>query len=462
MLKHSIVIGVIGLLLIAACAPSAAPAIPTRMPVSAPSASTPNPAAPVPDNLPTATSAPIATLPPTQTPLPTATVPPTAVPISAEELPTLTAELTKTVSALLPPTPTPDSSGVYGPAFEGVSGFPLNVPGSTQQLWAAHTYGLRDFFSDQKHFITIYAHTGARWQKVAQYDLDGADYVAPDGVTQVALEPTHIWLELNSGTGAHGGCYHLLGLTPDGRGLDQSASGCADNPGAGETRDVNGDGQLDVILNQTDSYVFCYACGLRNFHYQVLSWDGQQLAEQTLQPIPATAPQEVREQGNRAVALAQAGVWQGALVAANMGKLLTATDPIARWDGALIKLHADAFKEQADNQIYPLLANVLYGDYEAALTEMRPLAPADLFKRDTVLIKGTIAEGWEDALSQWITTTTTSALTVEPNSAVVYFLRGWAEYIANPTDPAALSDIEKAAALAPEDNLFSESAKFLK
>jgi len=457
MLKRSIVISMIGLMLIAACAPAAAPATqPTRAAVNAPTAITPHAATQIPTVRPTATSA------PSETPQPVSTATPTTEPMSTEELPTLTAELTTTVSALLPPTPTPDSSGVFGPAIEGVSGFPLNLPGSSQQLWAVHTYGLRDFFSDQKHFIMIYARTQSGWQKIAKYDLESADYLDPTGVTQIELEPTHIWLQVEGGVGAHGGCYTLLGLTPDGRALDQSASGCADNPGAGETRDVNGDGQLDVILNQTDSYVFCYACGLRNFRYQVLSWDGKELTEQTLQPIPDSAPQEVREQGNRAVALAQAGVWQGALVAANMGKLLTATDPIARWDGVLIKLHADAFKEQVDNQIYPLLGNVLYGDFAATLDLMRPLPTAELFKRDSTLIKGTMAEGWEDALSQWITTTTTSALTVEPNSAAAYFLRGWAEYIAKPTDPAALSDIEKAAELAPDEKLFSESAAFLK
>ena len=78
------------------------------------------------------------------------------------------------------------------------------------------------------------------------------------------------------------------------------------------------------------------------------------------------------------------------------------------------------------------------------------------------MIKGTQAENWESTLADWITQTTTSAIQVEPDLAAAYFLRGYGEWLADQKNPAALADIEKAAALDPNEKLFSESVKFLK
>ena len=62
-----------------------------------------------------------------------------------------------------------------------------------------------------------------------------------------------------------------------------------------------------------------------------------------------------------------------------------------------------------------------------------------------------------------ITQSTTSALTLKPDLAPAYFLRGWASYLADPVanlDQARI-DVEKASALAPSDALYRDAAALL-
>jgi hypothetical protein len=54
-------------------------------------------------------------------------------------------------------------------------------------------------------------------------------------------------------------------------------------------------------------------------------------------------------------------------------------------------------------------------------------------------------------------------LQTKPDLAAAYFLRGWAEYLADPVNllPQAKRDVAKAASLAPNDALYKQSAAFL-
>jgi len=147
-------------------------------------------------------------------------------------------------------------------------------------------------------------HEQGEWQALGRVVMTScAEYVGQGSLTQVQVEPGQVWLELQSGAGAHSGCYDLLRF--DGQELRLAASGFNSSPGAGWTGDLNGDGNLDVVLDQTEPYVFCYACSVRLRQYQVLTWDGQDLAEVRLNELPATAPQPLREANDRAVELAR-------------------------------------------------------------------------------------------------------------------------------------------------------------
>jgi hypothetical protein len=93
---------------------------------------------------------------------------------------------------------------------------------------------------------------------------------------------------------------------------------------------------------------------------------------------------------------------------------------------------------------------------------MRPYKPAQLFARPSILVQGTVAERWESALKEVIWDFTTRTLTVDPNQAGAYFLRGWALYLVNPTDRTAYTLVQRAATLAPTDTLFTASAAYLR
>lgn len=410
---------------------------------------------------PTATPTPLPTaLPPTKPPVIAAPTlsPPT---LSAEQIATYTAELSSTVAALLPPSPTPDATGYAGPTFEGVTLWPLTSTNATP-LWVAYSTGIRDFVSNINHFIALYTREATGWRQVLKFDLLNADYMNPDSVQQVAIDPTHIWLAVNSGAGAHSGCIDLYAIDAAFGPPLNAVAHCSDHPGGGEVRDLNGDGQLDVILDQTDSYVFCYACGVRYFIFSVLNWNGTQFVEQTLTPLPDSAPADFRQAVNRAVELANGGLWQAAQAQIEQSGAAQAADPIARWNAAIIDLNAQAWRDQVFNQPYPLLDNLFYGDYAATLNVMRPYPPDQLFSLTGPLIKGTVAETWESTLSFWIAKATDGALKAQPDLAAAYFLRGWAAYLVDKRSPAAVADIEKAATLDPNEKLFSESVEFLK
>ncbi|MBI5563724.1 MAG: hypothetical protein HY870_02440 [Chloroflexi bacterium] len=376
--------------------------------------------------------------------------------LSLDQIAKYTLELSATVAALLPPPPTPDASGYAPLTLEGVSVWPLTTTNGAE-LWVVYSYGMRDFIANHNHFIAIYSRTNDDWQLLLKFDLTNADYVDPGSVRQVLIEPTHIWLSVDSGVGAHGGCFDLFAVDPSGRSQIEAAANCSDHPGAGEVRDLNGDGQLDVILDHTNSYVFCYACGVRLPAFSVLRWDGTQLIEQPLTPLPASAPTNVRDYNNRAVELANAGLWKDAQATID---LVTTSDPIARWNAALTALYSQAWRDQISYQPYPLLDNLFYGDYAATLDVMHPYTPDQLFSLTGPLIAGTMAEGWESTLADWITQTTNSAIQVQPDLAAAYFLRGYGAWLADQTNPAALADVEKAAQLAPNEKLFSDSVEF--
>src|SRR6185436_10612586 len=93
---------------------------------------------------------------------------------------------------------------------------------------------------------------------------------------------------------------------------------------------------------------------------------------------------------------------------------------------------------------HPLIApcgiNGLVASRPAALDAMRPYQPAELFSADTPVVKGTSAEGWEPQVTYEITQTTGVALALKPDLAAAYFLRGWAVYLTDPSNPAVLAD----------------------
>lgn len=439
------------------------------MPLQPPASWTPVPtvAATVPSAAPTATSGvtpPAATaaptaLPPSATPLPpTPTrVAPTAAPMAS------TAVLTATLTAQLP-------KG----AFEGITVAPLR-PAGAQPLWIVYSYGMRnwDLKPPVDHFVAVYTQVGGAWRELARqsfsYDdrqVAAPDYVYERGIVQAEIEPSRIWLEASGGSGAHGGTYNLL--TFDGSALKVELQYASVSPGSGRLLDVNGDGALDVVLDASDRYVFCYACGVTRVIYSVYTWDAanRRLAERNIEPmLMGQSGHPARALTNEAAALAEAGLWKDAMAViaqarqAAVGVKPPLSNATVDWDYGIIKLHAEAQARWANESSFPLLNNVFYGDYAAAVAPMRAYTPAQIFRSDSPLIVGTPAETFLMALTESITTSVKSALTMRPNLAEAYFLRGWANFLAGAAPATVKADLDRAVSLAPADTLFVASAR---
>ena len=72
-----------------------------------------------------------------------------------------------------------------------------------------------------------------------------------------------------------------------------------------------------------------------------------------------------------------------------------------------------------------------------------------------------MAEGWQTELADRLTSNATAALAVQPELAAAYFIRGWGEYVRASDETAAVADVQKAAELAPADELYRKSVEFL-
>lgn len=355
-------------------------------------------------------------------------------------------------------------------AFRGpLVAMPLTVPEGAEPLWAVLSTGMVNYDIEPlpSHFIAIYTLKGDTWEELARLSLDseegGPGYVDEKTSQQVEIEPSHIWFMVQGGLGAHGGTFQLVSF--DGQKLTVEVGVIASpSPGMGSVQDIDGDGQLEVVLDQSDPYVFCYACGARKVQYQVLRWDEAQkkLVEMTLQALPAGQPQAVADPANRAVELAQAGLWKEAYALIQQAKEASSGNvAVLNQDYALIKLTAEALVATLDIE-YPLIQQVFYGDYAAAVDIMRQYAPEKIFSADSPLVVGTMAENFLDSLSQHLLESATAAIEAEPDLAAAYFIRGWGEYLADPTSQAARDDVAKAASLAPEDAFYAGSVTALK
>jgi hypothetical protein len=358
-------------------------------------------------------------------------------------------------------------------AFDGLAVLPLHVTDGERPLWAVYSQGFRNYDLDPVpgHFVAIYTWDYNSWQELTRQDLHeqqennfGPDYLNEHSVNQVDIDPAYVWLAIDGGIGAHGGTFQLLRF--DGTILHLEVAGSNANPGVGYLEDLNGDDTSEVILRLHDFYVFCYACGVRYLNFGVHSWDSAaagQMVERTLQPLPQTVQDHPAYQpNNRAVELANADLWPAALVQMEEAERLAVetavpTDAaILEWNAALIRLYNEAYQAELNHAPYPLLTHIFYGDYAAALAIMRGHSSEQLFSPKPPVTQGTVAEGNEQWLASYILQQTNAAIVAQPELAAAYYFRAWATYLNNPADPQIAQDLQQAAALAPDEPLFSQ------
>ncbi|MCC6457387.1 MAG: PD40 domain-containing protein [Caldilineaceae bacterium] len=380
-------------------------------------------------------------------------------------------------------------------AIEGVSAFQLTpVDDSDSDLWVAYTFGLRSFDPLQNHVVAIYARVESGWQELARMEFTESetgepaieepategqaeegqaaeadpaafilapDYLGEGSVRQVFVEPTRIWLEVQGGAGAHSGTYHVLSY--DGETLSTEVENFTASPGGSKLVDLNKDGLLEAQLDVSDPYVFCYACGVRVVEYQLLHWNGTQFVPVTLSPLTDSAPADLRETNDRAIKLAQAGLWKDALETVSSLDIAGEVDPVLAWNALYIQVNADAKRAviEAEQTGYPLLSQLFYGDYAAALEIMRAYTPEELFSDASPLVAGTVAEGNVETLSERLINLADSALTAQPDLGEAYFIRAWGAFLVDGQTDEVQADLARAAELLPRDEFVRDAYAFL-
>ena len=358
----------------------------------------------------------------------------------------------------------------------GIAGAAVQLLNTADGLrWLVHSVGMRSFDPPQPHTLAVYSFTPEGWEEEARFafaepESEGPlppDYLGEGSARQVFIQPEDSGIYVEGGVGAHGGTAHVLLYDPDAGEITVAAAHSNAFPRVGRVDDVGGDVWQEVIFDQSDAYVFCYACGVRLVDYQLLRWNGSTLEAVTLTALPEGAPGAALN--NEALNLAEAGLWaqaqeiiRQALAAAPAGA--PASETIA-WNAALINLIAEG-RERAVSP-YPLLGNVFYGEYSRAIDSLRGYAPAELFSASPPPVAGTVAEGSEGSLASALQTFTTRLLEAPVESsqaqrAAAHFLRGWALYLETQDPAQALPDVEQATSLVPNDTLYSNSATYLR
>ncbi len=356
-------------------------------------------------------------------------------------------------------TVTPDIKGER--PFGGINDVNLREIPNEENSWLLYSVGSRSYDPLQNHFIAIYSYENGSWIKIDRKDLENSDHLQDESIEIVQIDSDKVFIEVKSTAGAHGGCYDLFYF--DGSELDHLISSCASSPDAGEMVDLDGDGSKEVVLNWSEDYVFCYACGVRIPRFQLWRWDGKQLQEVTLSISEGGESEEAVQLNNEAVMLAKSEMWKDAQAnIKNTVELSDGENKIIHWNAVLINLIAGAREEAVQNSGFPLLNSVFYGDYETVMDILRVYRPYELYSNSSPLISGSVAEGSEEILLDWVNTFTDKALLEKPDLAAAYFLKAWATYLVTPTAPSIMKNLEKAAALDKDEELFSESFLFLR
>jgi hypothetical protein len=403
-----------------------------------------------------ATAAPATAAPPTAAP-PTV-APPTAVitPVSADPTAADLEALKQQFLAALGINPA--SGGIAGAAvlpFESYIGL---------RLYLAYTIGMRGFNPvPQSHALAVYRFESG-WHEMARYTYTDGDLSAPPSpdflnegaAVQIFVEPAADWFTVDGGIGAHGGTFQALRF--DGASLQSHAAGGNASPGAGFAADLNGDGWHEVIIDAADYYVFAYAAGVRLVDYVIYYWNGSQMVQVILAPLPAGSAGAGAT--NQALQFAAADLWYEAQVAASQALAADPGSATAVWNKAYIDLVISGRQPSGG---CPVLENVFLGNYAAAemVLQATGLDPADLFGPAGVMAACVVGQGYEETLTGHIVDFASRALTVLPDYPSAYFLRGWAAYLSNPADPAAVSDVQQAANLDPANGLYAAALAYL-
>ena len=440
-------------------------AVETRVPRAPVRTSTPAETAtpsPTPTSTPAETATPSSSPSPAdseqQTPTPDGTLAPTLVVlVLAEEL---RGFVQAEIRAEFPEFP--------GAEMQPVHVLPLGLPEVTGTYWWVVTDGPQPFKLTSGgeavnffHFAAIYRRPeGGEWREVDRLEIESAPQrtkveVLTTGWEAPGGEPS-AWIAVRGGTGAHAGTLDVIGF--DGKALSTALSQITQRQYLSQFLDLDGDGLLEVVLNDSDPYIFCFACATELKRVALYRWTGAQLDRVELR----APPDQSNDQIERVVALVKADLWREAAAAAIAASRALPESADVRWLSILINWTAVARLNYGGASGQPLLTQVFAGEYAAAADMLRALEPAQAFALDGPLIAGTAAEQDLSTMAVQLLDYTERALALAPERADIHAVRALGLALASPDDLGdARSALAQAATLAPDDAFFQASRDYL-
>ena len=210
---------------------------------------------------------------------------------------------------------------------QSVHVFPLGLSDAAGEFWGVVTDGPQPFKITADDEAVNFWHFAAAYQLSEEnewIEVDRLEIELAPQRTQVDLTPTGwalldgapvAWITVRGGTGAHGGTLNIIRF--DGETLRTELSWLSSRARyAGEVADLDGDGTVEVVVDNSNPYVFCYVCAVELKREILYWWDGSRLVPVDLRAPIANVPDGVADQVDEVLALAQASLWRDAALAA--------------------------------------------------------------------------------------------------------------------------------------------------
>lgn len=380
---------------------------------------------------------------------------------AAPGVPTPTPFPVATSAPAVPPPPTATARAALVATAAADLPAPHAVPlhsGDDVPLWAVFSTGERPFGGE--HRLTLYGYEGGAWVALRDEPLPLPDLLTADSVYPVEVTPRGTWFVVAGALATGGGTFTLYQY--DNAQLHSPVNTVAAVTPAATLRDLNGDSLPEVLLDESNPYVLCRACGIRDARLRVLRYHAGSFAPVELAPLAFGVPSAVREPLNEALRLAAADLWQPVPALLAAARSADRSDEHARWTLGVLEAQHTARRAAATGTPLPLLANALYGDFAAAEAVLREHAPAALFGYPSPAVEGTVAMGWEQELAAALTAQSNRAIAAQPDLAPAYAVRAFATFLISPASSAVLADMQRAAELQPDDTFYQESVAHLR
>ncbi|MQC25738.1 MAG: hypothetical protein DWG78_02210 [Chloroflexi bacterium] len=341
-----------------------------------------------------------------------------------------------------------------------VSSFPLE--GTDRDLWFAVSTGSGVYeLPEAQHVAGIYERrSNGAWVEIARLVLESTPtHASAEAIPVKGPSGFPLWVAVTGGTGAHSGTFELLRF--DGIALTTALWWFSPSPDVVTLEDLDGDGLPEVILNADDPYVFCYACGVVAHAEVIYRWENAEPTTVTLEEEPGETT--VAFLTARAARLVEADLWREARGIIQEALALEPANEQLQWSARVVTRTADERLAQAGSPPQPVVTNLLAGEYGSIVALMRALPPADVFDPEGPLVAGTVAEGWEGLMGEYLIDYASRALALDPARHEAFVARALGQVLLDPATGwgLALADIDAALAIAPDDAFYQACQTFL-